>query len=83
MIHREPPLDSREQSGGGDTGRVGERTSDMRAKIEIPSYITCIVIEVLPFESRIVDERHFQTLEDAQAFQKSVPEGMIAVIARV
>ena len=53
----------------------------MRAKIEIPSYVTCIVIEVAPFESRIVDEQHFRTLEEAQEFQKNVPAGMIAVIA--
>lgn len=55
----------------------------MRAKIEIPKYVTCIVIEVAPFESRIVDEQHFRTLEEAQKFQKSVPDGMIAVVASV
>ncbi len=53
----------------------------MTGMIDMSNFYTCIVIEVEPFESRIVDEQHFRTLEDAQAFQKSIPAGMVAVIA--
>lgn len=51
-------------------------------RIEVTFY-TCIVIQVGCFESQIINERHFATLDEAQAFQKSLPDNYVSVIASV
>ena len=45
------------------------------------TFVTVIVIKVDVFESVIQDEKHFQTVEEAKAYQESLPDELLSVIA--
>ena len=51
--------------------------------IEIKPFVTCIVIEVGIFESEIIEERHFRDREEAAQFAKTLPAGLVVVVADV
>lgn len=45
------------------------------------TFVTVIVIKVDVFESVIQDEKHFQNMEEAKAFQATLPAELLSVIA--
>lgn len=46
-------------------------------------YYTVIVIKIDAFESQIVNERHFRSYDDAEAFSKSVSQDVTCMIAEL
>ena len=45
------------------------------------TFVTVIVIKVDVFESVIQDEKHFRDMEEAKAFQETLPAELLSVIA--
>ena len=45
------------------------------------TFVTVIVIKVDVFESVIQDEKHFRDMEEAKAFQATLPAELLSVIA--
>lgn len=45
------------------------------------TFVTVIVIKVDIFESEIMDERHFRDMEEARAYQATLPEDLLSIIA--
>ena len=45
------------------------------------TFVTVIVIKVDVFESVIQDEKHFSNMEEAKAYQATLPAELLSVIA--
>ena len=47
------------------------------------SFYTCVVLKIDAFESVIVTEKHFSTLEEAAEYRDSLESGLVCVIAEI
>ena len=45
------------------------------------SFFTCVVLRIDAFETVIVDEKHFPTMEEAAEFRSTLETGLVCVIA--
>ncbi len=52
--------------------------------VMIPTYYTCIVLQIGFFGSEIIDERHFKTLAEAEGYAEDMRKGgEVAIVAEV
>ena len=51
--------------------------------MSIGKYYTCVVIRIDAFESTIIDEKHFPTMEEAAEYKKTLETGLVCVIAEI
>ena len=51
--------------------------------MSMKSFFTCVVLRIDAFESVIVDEKHFSSLEEAAEFKSTLESGLVAVIAEI
>ena len=51
--------------------------------MSITKFFTCVVIRIDAFESTIIDEKHFPTMEEAAEFKSTLESGLVAVIAEI
>ena len=51
--------------------------------MSIGKYYTCVVIRIDAFESTIIDEKHFSSLEEAAEYKKTLETGLVCVIAEI
>lgn len=47
------------------------------------SFFTCVVLRIDAFETVIVDEKHFPTMEEAAEFRSTLETGLVCVIAEI
>ena len=47
------------------------------------SFFTVIVISVDMFESSIVDERHFGSIQEAMVYKNSLPDGLQGLVCEI
>lgn len=51
--------------------------------MNMKSFFTCVVLRIDAFESVIVDEKHFPTMEEAAEFRSTLETGLVCVIAEI
>ena len=51
--------------------------------MSITKFFTCVVIRIDAFESTIIDEKHFPTMEEAAEYKKTLEPGLVCVIAEI
>lgn len=51
--------------------------------MSMKSFFTCVVLRIDAFESVIVDEKHFSSLEEAAEYKKTLETGLVCVIAEI
>lgn len=51
--------------------------------MSITKFFTCVVIRIDVFESTIVDEKHFSSLEEAAEYKRTLETGLVCVIAEI
>lgn len=51
--------------------------------MEIRSFYTVVVVEVDMWESSIVDERHFGSKSEAEAFKRGLPAGQNGLVCEI
>lgn len=51
--------------------------------MEIRSFYTVVVVEVDMWESTIVDERHFGSMQDAVKFKESLPSELHGMVCEI